>query len=316
MKKILLFLVCSLTLFYQTFAQVQIPNGGFESWGNHIRTLTPTHYLCTNDFYAQFDFIAGVRRTEGVTRFTPSNSGDNAVKIANVVGRLAEDNSVLDTLPSFLVSSSNPSLEGQDSGFPCNQRPTTLNGYFQFNQGSESNLNKDTAVIAVAFTKWNATKQAPDTIGTGFLKIHQTQSGYSFFSVPVNYLSETTPDSAAIFITSAINSIIASPSTYLVVDDLSFGGLTTGVKSTDYINGLVPVLYPNPAIADVTINNIVPNASAIDIMDMTGKVIQTMPINGETATFNLGGLKAGMYLYRMVDLSHNVLYTDRFAKTE
>lgn len=316
MKKILLIFICSLTLCYQTLAQVPIPNGGFESWANQIRTLTPTHYLCTNDFYAQFDFIAGVRRTEGVTRFTPSHSGDNAVKVANVVGRLADDNSVLDTLPSFLVSSSNPSLDKEDSGFPCNQRPTVLNGYYQFNQGSLSTLNKDTAVIAIVFTKWNETKNAPDTIGTGFLKIHQTQSSYSFFAVPIIYSSAITPDSAAIFITSSINSIIASPSTYVVVDDLSFGGLTTGVKATDYINGLVPVLYPNPVIGDVTINNIVPNASAIDVMDMSGKVIQTMPINGETATINLSGIQAGMYLYRIIDASHNVLYTDRFAKTE
>ena len=310
-KQILIIIVCICASFHQAVAQ--IPNSSFDTWNNSSFYLSPAGYITTDDAnYIEDTLPPKETHPLGVTQYTPSHSGAYAVKMQNVVGKSNPGNVVVDTLPSGLISSENPTNVLSGYGFPCTVVPTTLTGYYQFNQGA-TGINLDTAIIAIFFTKWNTTTKQADTIGAGEFTTYTTQTSYIQFSAPIIFIPSTVPDTAVIVVASSGNNIIASPNTYLIIDDLAFTGVTTATITPNYLNGLPPSLYPNPASSSVTISNLVINSYSVQISDLAGKKVKTINVNGDAVNFNTEGLQPGMYIYSLVDESNGILYSNRFV---
>ena len=310
MKKQLLIIACLCSSFHQAFSQ--IPNSSFDTWNNSSYYLSPVGYITSDDVnYIQDGLPPQETHPLGVTQYTPSHSGAYAVKMQNVVGKTNPGNVVVDTFPAGLISSENPTNPFSGFGFPCTVVPASLTGYYQFFQGA-TGINLDTALIGIFFTKWNTTSKQADTIGVGEFTTYATQNSYKQFSAPITFIPSTVPDTAIILIASSGNNIIASPNTYLIIDDLAFTGISTGTKTPNYLNGLPPSLYPNPASSNVTISNLVIDSYSVQISDLAGKKIKTISVNGDAVNFNTDGLQQGMYIYSILDESNAILYTNRF----
>jgi hypothetical protein len=314
MKKHLL----SISLVALTFfsAQAQIPNPGFENWtvgGASNQYEDPDNWGISNFFYEGLDDLAGTSTPTSIVKDSPGHTGSYGVKMQNVVGTFPGFG-VVDTLPGFTVSYTVDIDNNQLDGFVWNTRSAALTGYYKFHQGGTGVYpNIDTASIAVGLFKWNTTTLQSDSIGGGYLEIHIDQAGYASFSVPIYYLDgSSVPDSAIIFMTSS-DAAKSFPNTYLIVDDVAFSGIATGVNNAAFPAGKAPYAFPNPAKDQINIGNVPTESTRIEVRDFTGRVVLTSTAVSNQTSFNLNGLKEGMYIYTILDDQGSVLYTEKFA---
>lgn len=71
----------------------------------------------------------------------------------------------------------------------------------------------------------------------------------------------------------------------------------TGIPANDNSNNIIA--YPNPVADVLTIQTTVEEGS-IEVIDMTGRVVQTAVINSTSTRIDMSDLAAGMYTYRVV----------------
>jgi hypothetical protein len=72
-------------------------------------------------------------------------------------------------------------------------------------------------------------------------------------------------------------------------------------------------VYPNPAQENI---NILVNSSAakmIKLIDVSGKELASLPIDGELTTFSVSQFSNGMYFYHLLDATGKVVFTNRFV---
>ncbi len=72
--------------------------------------------------------------------------------------------------------------------------------------------------------------------------------------------------------------------------------LTTTTEISESSNLPAVKLYPNPASDFITIESAI-NDSQLEITDVTGRVVKSVPINSTVTTFSVADLSAGMYTY-------------------
>jgi len=81
--------------------------------------------------------------------------------------------------------------------------------------------------------------------------------------------------------------------TFNVLAAQSLVTATTDATSTIGVN-----VYPNPSNGNISLENI-GGASAISLVDMTGRTLKTVPVNAERMTVNFSGVQAGKYLVQI-----------------
>lgn len=314
MKKVLLFL--SLALLTALSTQAQIPNPGFETWvtgGESGQYEDPDNWGMSNQVYEYFDLL-GTTTPSSVVKVA-GYTGTYAAKMQNVSSSFPIVG-VIDTLPGFVMSWSYDANDEIVEYFPWNTRSAALTGYYKFNQGATGIFpDIDTAAIIVGFYKWNPVTSVSDSIGGGELDIFVTQSGFVSFSVPLSYLTAGVPDSANITLSSSIAQK-SFPGTFLIVDDLAFTGVVSGVNTANFPAGKAPYAFPNPAKDQINIGNLPSESASIEVRDLTGRVVLASTASASQTAFNLNGLKEGMYIYTLLDSEGSILFTDRFAVTK
>ena len=71
------------------------------------------------------------------------------------------------------------------------------------------------------------------------------------------------------------------------------------VTATTNVNTSIGVnVYPNPSNGNITLENLT-GASLISMLDMTGRVIKSIPVSAERMTVNFAGVQAGKYLVQI-----------------
>jgi hypothetical protein len=71
------------------------------------------------------------------------------------------------------------------------------------------------------------------------------------------------------------------------------------VSATTNVNTSIGVnVYPNPSNGNITLENLA-GASLISMLDMTGRVIKSIPVSAERMTVNFAGVQAGKYLVQI-----------------
>jgi Secretion system C-terminal sorting domain len=85
--------------------------------------------------------------------------------------------------------------------------------------------------------------------------------------------------------------------------DTSCSG-TTGTYEAEVVSKIK--VYPNPSSDLINISN--PIGSHIELWDMTGHLIRSVPVQGELTTLRLHDLPAGAYIVRMQDKKLRVSY--------
>jgi hypothetical protein len=300
MRKILLTII---VLLISNAINAQFSNTGFENWVTVNSYENPVNWITSNDIYKSIDASLGTTTPTSVFKVT-GNSGNYAIE--------------METVPFIFFGSTNNypgfAFAYTPKGFAYSQRPANLTGYYKFVQGANFPAI-DSASIVVSFSKWNGTSR--DSIGGAVLWIKVNAPSFTSFSLPINYLNGTIPDSAEVgMFSSGINEPFTNikPRPYsgsvLTVDDLSFSS-ATGIKNS-LLNKTIS-LYPNPALDEINIKNIPAEASTIDIRDFIGKKVQLLEVSSDFMNLKTENLSSGMYFYTISNVNGEVLYTDKFS---
>lgn len=269
MKKFLLFFVMiNLSLFAQ-----DIPNAGFENWalGN------PNSWITDN-----IPAFPGFPGAFPVTQSADNHSGSSAAKMEIIA--LTEG-----IYPPELYTF-----------FPATQRYGSLTGYYKFLPQRQS----DVLSISVALFSGSLIFG----LGIGEWETNVTASSYTQFSIPIEYSSSETPDSAWIFIIIDDTSETPAAGAYAIIDDLSWGGVV-GVKE---VSSNIPAKfslqqnYPNPFNPSTIIEYSIPKESFVElkVYDIIGNELTTLvseyqPAGRFRAEFNAANLSSGIYIAKL-----------------
>ncbi|MGE5798383.1 MAG: T9SS type A sorting domain-containing protein [Ignavibacteria bacterium] len=269
MKKFLLFLsIFSVSLFAQ-----DIPNAGFENW-----TLGNPDNWITDNIPAFPGFPGAIT----VTQSADNHSGSSAVKMEII------------TLVEGIYP---PELY---AFFPATQRYGSLMGYYKFLPQRQSDI------LSMTVTLFSGSLISG--LGIGVWESNVTASSYTQFSIPIEYNSSETPDSAWIFIIVQDTSEIPAAGAYAIIDDLSWGGVVAvkGLTSNVPSEFAMKQNYPNPFNPSTRIEYTTPEASFVQlkVYDIVGNELTTLvneyqPAGTFRAEFNAANLSSGIYIAKL-----------------
>jgi Secretion system C-terminal sorting domain len=274
----MLFAIALIALFQNNAFSQEIPNSGFEDWTNG----NPNGWYVDND---------QSRSAFPVTQSSQSHSGSSAAKVE-----------VIPIFAGFLYSGS----VTNDYAFPVSQAYGSLTGFYQFNS-----VGQDIAVIFVYMYKYMTDTR--ELVGYGEAKIAANTNGYTQFVMPIEYFTQDIPDSASIYIGigDTASTAHANVGTFILVDDLAFGGVVS-------VNDRVPAArtfqlkqnYPNPFNPSTTIEFSLPEESSVDlkVYNILGVEVASLtsgnylPGNHEVI-FKGENLASGIYLAKITATS-------------
>jgi hypothetical protein len=277
MTKKLLFI---LTLTFTVSAKAQnIPNAGFENWSGF-------GYEDPNS-WGTLNALSILGMPISVTKSTERHGGAFSAKV--------ETMSTIDSTgqetpsPGFMfIGSVNILQQTGVLGTSFTARPDSLVGWVKCNS-----VNGDTSGIALQLTKWDAIALTQEEIGFGSFITTSTSTSFYRFSVPIEYVSENTPDSISVFVLSSIgNGQIGSA---IWVDDLSLIYNTS--SSVGELNGTSFEVFPNPVNDELSISS--KTIDKMEVYSATGILIDHIVIDsGLIYTYDTKKLANGLYLVK------------------
>lgn len=296
MKKIyLLFLLASAMGLSKTNAQIW--NNQFENW------TTGTTYDSLN-YWTSDNFLVPTCAQKEVSSV---QSGSASLKLTTTSYSGLSLPGAIST-GGFLLNGFTINLA--TGGQPDNIRHVLLKGYYKYT----SVLGAQGSIETVLY-HYNGTTR--DTIASGILAV-TASANYTFFSVPLAYKSVIAPDTSIVFFQSSGRNTadLLNPATLgstLYIDSVYFDRVT-GVD--DLNQDLVSVIsYPNPAIDFLVIESTwkTPVAGSIAIVDVLGKLIETIPILHEKQQVDVHSLSNGNYFYYLLDEHGKKLNSGKFS---
>ena len=273
MKKVFTLLTLVTAFNLLSFAQTQVPNGGFETWTDSV-TAGTWNSLVIPGFPSSTYFVH---------RTSVSHTGSFAAKIETKIAFSYVFSGIM-TLGTINILTQ--SITG---GFEISDKPTKLIGYYQYSPA----LPGDTMAIAIYFTKWNTGTLLRDTLFTGWFKTSSTANLYTLFEIPITYTpSNAVPDTMNIIAASSAGKV-AKVGSALYIDDLSFDYTPVDISENSKLNPTS--VYPNPSTGLVTVCLNSPN-SMVKIYNIVGEEI--FNINSSLKNININLLKQpnGVYL--------------------
>jgi hypothetical protein len=173
------------------------------------------------------------------------------------------------------------------NGTSFTARPDSLVGWVKCNS-----VNGDTSGIILQLTKWDAIALTQEQLGFGSFITTSTSTSFYRFSVPIEYVSENTPDSISVFVLSSIgNGQIGSA---IWVDDLS---LIYNTSSIGELNGTSFEVFPNPVNDELSISS--KTVDKMEVYSATGILINHILIDsGLVASYDTKELANGLYLIK------------------
>ncbi len=186
----------------------------------------------------------------------------------------------------------------QGSGTPTTEKALRLTGYYYYDTTGKG-TNIDTALITVAYRKWDSTNLVYDTVALGVKHLLATTGGAPIaFSVPIVDLAPgIEPDTVLIYIQSSLDGFCDVSGNgnclYLYVDDLKLE-TTTGI--IDAMGGFNQTkMYPNPTNDAITVMAETHNTQ-FQLYDLAGKLVNTANLNQGDNKLSLSAIPAGIYM--------------------
>ncbi|MBS1647907.1 MAG: T9SS type A sorting domain-containing protein [Bacteroidetes bacterium] len=283
MKKTILSTICG--VFITVTASAQIPNGGFESW-----TLVGGAYQNPNNW----DNLNAFTNAMGVytcTMGTPGNPGHAYLKLTS------KTVSGMGVVPGIATTGTiNTTTLKVSGGFPFTQRPQSLMGNWQYMPFGSN----DTSMVAVYLTQWNSTSNTRDTVAFAVQNLTGMVMSWAAFTINLTYKNGNNPDTAQIILASSKST--PSANSYLYIDNLSFAGSVSGIKTNNPSTVKVRI-FPNPATDKVvlTAHESVFSDTKIELFDILGKQVKSYThknIN-QDYTIPVSDLEKGMYFIQV-----------------
>ena len=265
--------IFSILLMGNSFSQISILNGDFES-GTDSTTTNWSTYI-------------GSARTNSF-----SNSGNYSMLCHNWYS-YAEGHCVNGTVQT-------PNSQWlKDGGTPFVQKPAYIEGYYKYDTTNTVSID-DSAVVEVYFKKYNNSLQTYDTVAFGVKYLPATDPAEGFVNFQVNIIDlmpGINPDSIVIRLSSSINGMCDASMECLdfYVDDL-LAGFPLGIKSPIFTNNAST--WPNPVEDNLNVLLNQNNNAIATVIDMHGKEILSINIGSEHK-LDLSCLKSGKYLINL-----------------
>ncbi len=197
-------------------------------------------------------------------------------------------------------------------GFAYNQRPASIGYCYQ-----TTLIPGDTSGVSVALWKWNGTTR---TYIGGAKNIYiADQATMTNGVLNIVYTSTVTPDSMCIYVGSSYKfsgTTIrnrAKKGSIIQVDNFQYPASTLGVKEVE--NDFNVIAYPNPANSTFVVACENSDARNLEIIDLTGKVIERAAFNDGKVKVDVSKYYTGIYLYSVVDKNNQRVKTNKFTVT-
>lgn len=262
-----------LIAFISITVQAQLLNGSFEE----LNDTMPAHWE-TSDF--------GVGLSDSFTQ-----SGNYSLAVWNwyYYGRGYTING------NFYASLFGNML---GAGTPATEKALRLTGYYYYDT-TGTDTNADTAVITIAYRKWDAANNVYDTLAFGIQHLLPTSgSTMQPFSLTIDdWMPGVAPDTMVVVIISSINGFCAASTggncLYLYVDDLKLEN-TTGTQ--DLMGQFENIyVYPNPTSQYVNVTATANNAEW-SLYDLSGKLLQSFDLHQGENRLDVSAHPAGVYI--------------------
>jgi hypothetical protein len=293
MKKCFLVLPLLLLLVLPSAAPAQIPNPGFESWYT-IQGLPATSFFPTGWY---LDNSPGL--FEPVSRSSAPHTGTYALQGAIVAAPI-----LLELVPPVV-----------QSWFPYTGRPGALTGYISF-----TSAGRDSLVIGTVLYKTSLSQ----VVAVGDWGTATSTTGYTKFSIPLEYFSTDAPDTTWIYITiDPGDADTVHLGTVFLLDDLAYEGQATGIAagSTKPATFALNQNYPNPFNPSTTIRFELPEASQVrlTVYNLLGQEVKVLANDQRQAgvydlRFDAAGLPSGTYFYRLEARSTDAKQGENFVQ--
>ena len=297
MRTVLFWIIIFLTQFGT--AQQALPNPDFEEWdeegGIFTGYLDPAGWETVNSSTNLLGLLTA-ERAEGTDAF----SGSYAMRLESKFLGIANQ-----VIPGICATGDiNIDTENVESGVPINSRPHAITGWYRYFPSGV-----DTGQVGMILTRWNSMSGVRDTVGVGGFFALGTTENYTFFSGPVEYQSELTPDTMIVVLVSSSQFEPKDGST-MFVDNLFLEYLPTQIIAESIEE--VPV-FPNPV--NDKINFEVEGARLLEVFDRNGRLAELIELDQGQQSVDVLNLSAGQYLLRFLGNNSELLSRARVAVT-
>lgn len=266
-----------------SFAQNPLPNAGFETWSVVGIYENPSDWNTLNPSTSPLGVLTALKASG-----SDVHSGTNAIKLITKTVLSLTANGIATT---GVINTTTQTISG---GIPYTGRPDSISGWYKYTPvGGDNGF--------LAFVLLDASN---DTIGfANFTTPNSTVSSYTYFSVAVNYYNTGTPVTARCLLSSSAGFTAVVNST-MFIDDLALIFNTTGTR--EELPTANTVLKYFSSSKKISIHSASVSISKAEILDISGKKIESYPLHSTKAEFTLENIKPGIYMVLLYDESMNM----------
>lgn len=313
MKILSTLLICS-AITSSAMAQTAITNGGFENWGGNASpgvAAEPTNWFSNKSG-------STIAQAGGQTCFQETSivhSGTSCVRVETISGPLSTAiNGNVTTgvvsAPSFIktdgyIGTVNFSSATDIRRMAFTGRPDSITGWYQYTQGAATEQGRVKVILHTGdyFDPETPTTNHPDPTankigGATFVTPLSNASTWTRFSVPVTYVSASSPAYIMVNITSSADQNTSVTGSKLWIDDLTAVYNPVGVSNVamqaDDIN-----IYSAYKTLFVNAAKEINGEATITIYDMAGRTVFTHSLTEKFSNYDLSALTTGVYVYKV-----------------
>ena len=311
-KTFTLILSFSASLF--SFAQTQVPNAGFETWGNASPGVSsePTGWYSNKSgsnvakLGPQICFQDNTIKHTGNSsvRVETLNYLGTAVNGAVTTGVINAPNT---TKSNGYIGTVNYSTASDVRRTAFTGRPDSIVGWYQYTSGGSGEQGKVTAILhnnnyfdPETPTTYHADPTADKIARATFFSTPSTNvSTWTRFSAPFVYTSAGAPAYIMVNITCSANQATTITGSKMWVDDIYFiYNSTVSVKEIELAKNAKVYYFEKNLYVDFTARDT--EQSTLELYDVTGQVILSQKVENSTLnTVDVSSLKTGVYMYKL-----------------
>ncbi len=300
MKRIILSIIGGLML-NLALGQTQPPNVDFENWETLDGPISNT-YEEPNDWSSSNECTELLNQF-AVTKSTDAYSGTYSARMETFLAFAnIKVNGMITTAQMICLAGGG----GQEGGIPfTDELPDSIVGWFK-----SSPMANDSAYCQVMFLANNG----PDTISYTRINFPETVTSWTRFSAPISPASSgVSSEKLSLMFSSSWGDGSAGEAvvgSILFIDEVAFvynniDGIDGHGNSTEWS------VYPNPVQGELNIKAPQGENAHIEILDVTGKRVRYLKVGAEINKIDLDQLVAGVYLYQIRSLDHQIIKTGK-----
>lgn len=295
-------------------AVAQTPDYNFETW-NFVPFSSTVE---DPQGWASLNALAGFGGAQSVFKETTAPfEGLASAKITTIkvtgaaIPNPYNPGSNLDTTGLLAIGAVSVAPPGIVTGAAYTGRPAVLSFASKYTP-----MAGDSAFVGIILSRWNGVSR--DTVAKAMWSTGASTSSYATSNLNLEYtpsLAAIQPDTLQLFISS---SVFKHPGAQIgstfYIDKLEFSGW----NSVNELNEKSATInaYPNPASTTLTFETTSADATYIEVMDITGRILDSYSLSNNKVTVDVTAYSQGIYLYNAYNTKKTVVSRGRFEVTK